>query len=416
MKYILSIFAIMLAFYRSAHTSPFLADMSALLGSANRILLGDVPYKDFVILETPGTHYLLAGLFGLFGRSYFVTRCWASVEAGITVCFTGLICDELDTDGFTCLLACAMEIIWAPTIIGPYVWYDADVTIMALLTGYLMIRAWRGKSVLSWYFVGVISGLCFWFKQDIGMGIILGSSVGAFLKMKEEKDSIIFLCYLDGVACVFLLIMAMFCAQLSLTNMLQDIFVRAISFKFGSLSVHNHPGWHDRSALVVVALYAYCVLKAKDHRVKSISIIFASALLAGLITHRFQAYSTKLATLGVVIAVLMEDDTFEVGLIAALGMAILGLHYWSNAKRALVPIQDASLRGLYASDNSTDHEIDRLRAHPDPSYVTMNHLVYFALAKKPPHRWMHADESVGPKYTVDALAESVYNNDVRGIQ
>src|SRR5258708_21575344 len=116
---------------------------------------------------------------------------------------------------------------------------------------------------------------------------------------------------------------------------------------------------------------------------------FGAVLVATLATHQFQAYSTRMATLGCAFAALMAWDS-RMALAAPL-LCCWGLRYWDNFPRGPVALQDPSLAGLYAADDGTDRLVERLRANPGDRTVTLNHLVYFALNEKPRTRYMHQE-------------------------
>ena len=58
-----------------------------MLQGAERILAGQIPYRDFFSFYTPGSYYLLAGLFRIFGDSFAVAR--------ISLALVGAICSVL---------------------------------------------------------------------------------------------------------------------------------------------------------------------------------------------------------------------------------------------------------------------------------------------------------------------------------
>src|SRR6185312_10215204 len=61
-------------------------DEGIVLQGADRILRGEVPYRDFFSFYTPGSFYLLATLFKIFGNSFAVARTSiAVVGAGCSV-------------------------------------------------------------------------------------------------------------------------------------------------------------------------------------------------------------------------------------------------------------------------------------------------------------------------------------------
>src|SRR2546430_8083144 len=61
-------------------------DEGVVLQGAERILRGEVPYRDFFMFYTPGSMYIVAALFKIFGDSLIVARTSiAVVGAGCSV-------------------------------------------------------------------------------------------------------------------------------------------------------------------------------------------------------------------------------------------------------------------------------------------------------------------------------------------
>src|SRR5437773_11733427 len=69
------------------HYSTLEPDEGIVLRGAERILAGQIPYRDFFSFYTPGSFYLLAGLFRIFGDSFAVAR--------ISLALVGAICSVL---------------------------------------------------------------------------------------------------------------------------------------------------------------------------------------------------------------------------------------------------------------------------------------------------------------------------------
>src|SRR5258708_3713909 len=63
--------AYLLIFCRYSSLEP---DEGIVLTGAERILCGEVPYRDFFSFYTPGSFYLIAFLFRVFGDSFAVAR------------------------------------------------------------------------------------------------------------------------------------------------------------------------------------------------------------------------------------------------------------------------------------------------------------------------------------------------------
>jgi hypothetical protein len=65
---------------------PVVYDEGLILAGADRILLGEIPFKDFWNTHPPGQLWLVAGLFRLFGESMTVLRVYdAAVKASLAL-------------------------------------------------------------------------------------------------------------------------------------------------------------------------------------------------------------------------------------------------------------------------------------------------------------------------------------------
>jgi hypothetical protein len=81
-------FAYLLLFRRYTAMDP---DEGIILQGAQRILRGQVLYRDFFSFFTPGSYYLLAALFKIFGSWMMVARTKLAVEGGFFSVFTYLM-------------------------------------------------------------------------------------------------------------------------------------------------------------------------------------------------------------------------------------------------------------------------------------------------------------------------------------
>ena len=65
---------------------PVVYDEGLILAGADRLLLGEIPFKDFWNTHPPGQIWLVAGLFRVFGESMLVLRVYdAAVKAGLAL-------------------------------------------------------------------------------------------------------------------------------------------------------------------------------------------------------------------------------------------------------------------------------------------------------------------------------------------
>jgi hypothetical protein len=139
------------------------------LTGAERVLAGDIPYRDFWTLYAPGSFYLLALLFKLFGHHYLVSTVTASAlcaGAG-SLCYRTVI--ELGGRRAPALAAAA--IFFAATYstnyylaLAPY----PPTILLVLATLFCLARYYRLHRP-GWLFAaGLACGAVILFKHDVG--------------------------------------------------------------------------------------------------------------------------------------------------------------------------------------------------------------------------------------------------------
>ncbi|MGA9057833.1 MAG: glycosyltransferase family 39 protein, partial [Terriglobia bacterium] len=75
------------------------ADEGVILQGAQRILNGEVPYRDFFSFFTPGSYYWMALLFKVFGDSILVARAALIVYGGLFSVLTYLLARRVCSRG-----------------------------------------------------------------------------------------------------------------------------------------------------------------------------------------------------------------------------------------------------------------------------------------------------------------------------
>lgn len=143
---------------------------------ARRILYGQIPYKDFAILQTPFAPQLNAILLKTFGDHLIVMR-WA---ASIVAVLSGLVAYRiLRLTGRSQLLA----IVYTFLIVGLFIaypknnysWYVVFFLSVALLLELIKIHAEKPRQVGYEIWIGIVLGLTVITKQNIGLAAIFVS-------------------------------------------------------------------------------------------------------------------------------------------------------------------------------------------------------------------------------------------------
>src|SRR5437868_10707346 len=151
-------------------------DEGILLQGAQRILNGEVLYRDFFSFFTPGSYYLLALVFKLFGSSLLVARTVLVFFGAIYSVFTYVIARRVCSQRSSFFAA---AVVLATAL--PYrflVLHNWDSTLWACFALYCGLRSIE-KQNWGWSFAtGSFAALTFLFEQSKGAGLILGFAAG----------------------------------------------------------------------------------------------------------------------------------------------------------------------------------------------------------------------------------------------
>jgi 4-amino-4-deoxy-L-arabinose transferase-like glycosyltransferase len=151
-------------------------DEGIVLQGAQRILRGEVLYRDFFSFFTPGPYYFLALLFRIFGSSFLVGRIALVLFGGVYSVVTYLLARR------TCSYASALFAAGIVTLTTlPYRFetlHNWDSTLWACLAVYGAVL-WLEQPHWKWAFAtGSFASLTFFFEQSKGAGLILGLGIG----------------------------------------------------------------------------------------------------------------------------------------------------------------------------------------------------------------------------------------------
>ncbi len=145
------------------------SDEGLFLYEAKRLLAGDVFYRDIFDIVTPGAHYLMALLFGLFGTDMATARLSTAVLHGLIVAVTYLIARRLGVGRALAALAGAAHLAlcqsaWAYA--SPH-WLSTWLTMAAL---YLLVVRPR-----STFLLGLVCGVMVMVQQHHGAVMTAGA-------------------------------------------------------------------------------------------------------------------------------------------------------------------------------------------------------------------------------------------------
>lgn len=208
------IFILSLTFFFNRGFSYY--DEGFILHASQRVLQGEIPYKDFDLIYTPGTVLLTAGAFKLFGESILAGRVLALLVALLTCYLVYTVCYRATKNYLGSLLAVLIYLVWGPTHIN-FPWPTVFAFSTGLLTVYFLNRSAEvaggsldfKKSSLGMTnatFAGIMAFVTFLFKQNFGVAVLLSSCL-SFIFIREIRNkknlSLFFLGWLIVVGIFF---------------------------------------------------------------------------------------------------------------------------------------------------------------------------------------------------------------------
>lgn len=169
-------------------------DLAYYLTNSLRIYNGQVMYRDFISVHTPGSFWVSAILYKIFGLSYWPTYLWMFFVNIISSICIYKITIELGISKHLRLLGA-----FGFGLLGPYsffsqIWYDSDTIFFVIINVYLLLLSLNKTKNKSMLFIcGVLSFLPFVFKQNIGLVTLLSINfLIIFIYKSDFKNKFMF--------------------------------------------------------------------------------------------------------------------------------------------------------------------------------------------------------------------------------
>ena len=152
--------------------------IGANLVPAERVLKGEVPYRDFYKIQTPGILLINAGLFKLWGTTLMTAFAGVLVFKILTVVMVFVIA-RLIAPLPSAVIATLLTLVWLPPG-GPFRPAPIQYEMLFLLAAIYFTLLWLdSKKALHIFAAGLAVGLVAIFKQNVGIyaAIALGLSI-----------------------------------------------------------------------------------------------------------------------------------------------------------------------------------------------------------------------------------------------
>jgi len=234
-------------------------DEGIVLQGAQRLLRGEVLYRDFFSYFTPGSYYFLALLFKVFGSSFLVARIALVFFGGIYSVISYLLARRVCSRGIALWVAAVVTLTTIPYRFE--VLHNWDSTLWACLAVYGAVR-WLESPHWKWAFAtGSLASLTFLFEQSKGAGLILGLSAGfatiAVLDRRRSRSiwttkQRVWTLTQDfglaaGVAWPLVVTLAYFGAQHSLSTMWADWFWPLQHYSLANHVPYGYQNWSENT-------------------------------------------------------------------------------------------------------------------------------------------------------------------------
>lgn len=158
-------------------------DEGYLLEGVERIMEGQVIYRDFHHTYAPGRFYLLGAVFAVTGKHIIAERLVFALLQALKCMLAFLIVKKITGSKHAYLAP--LLIVAAP---GP--WHKVFFSSLGLVSVYAMMRAFRRDTALSYLLTGVVAGTCAVFRQDVaGFAVIGGAAAIVAFHVVERRGA-----------------------------------------------------------------------------------------------------------------------------------------------------------------------------------------------------------------------------------
>jgi 4-amino-4-deoxy-L-arabinose transferase-like glycosyltransferase len=238
-------FAYLCLFRRFTTIDP---DEGILLEGAQRILRGQVLYRDFFSLITPGSYYLLALLFKLFGSSIVVARTALSFMGSIFSAITYLLARRVCSRRTAFLITAATTVTCLPfRFMALHNW---DSTLWACGALYCAVRLVETPHFIWAFGTGSLASLTFLFEQSKGAGLMLGVGIGLLaIDRFDQRKSFLrgnkIVALVVGLSWSFVVTVAYFGLHKSLAPMFSDWFWPVYHYSLANHVPYGYQNWSE---------------------------------------------------------------------------------------------------------------------------------------------------------------------------
>ncbi|MDZ7798914.1 MAG: glycosyltransferase family 39 protein [Patescibacteria group bacterium] len=179
------------------------SDEGIALNGAWNIYNGRMLYHDFFEYISPGSFYLIYGIFSLFGASYLIVKIFSFLCLVLSTWLIYkifLILSPYKTAG---LIATFVFFI-ITSLSYPLINHNTYSLFLTIILTYFLFKYLSEKKVLYIFLSGILSALTFYFLQNKGIALIIWLGIFLVYLYKKNKISLKHIIYsLSGILLIF---------------------------------------------------------------------------------------------------------------------------------------------------------------------------------------------------------------------
>jgi hypothetical protein len=162
-------------------------DEGLIVVGAQRVLEGDIPYRDFWTIYAPGQFYAVAGLFSLFGSSILVEQLWDVAVRAAIVAAAFVWTRRLGAGCYAHAAALTVLLILAGA--GFHAFPTIHALLFGLISAYLVLIGFSAvRPAASLFAAGLFAGVAALFRHDIGFYFFAAAALALVLQPTYTSD------------------------------------------------------------------------------------------------------------------------------------------------------------------------------------------------------------------------------------
>ncbi len=197
-------------------------DEGHVLHAAQRMIDGEIIYRDFHFLYTPGSVFLTAFAFRIFGESILTGRVLMLLSAILSAILVFKIILKTTKNNLLGASAVGVYLAWGPTHIN-FPWPVMFSISSSLLLYSLFIKALKEKKNIHFLLIGILTAVTLLIKQNLGAAVFLTNIfIFMFIKTLRRKKQVVH--YTVGLFATLLLFAGYLITTDSLLPFLNDFY------------------------------------------------------------------------------------------------------------------------------------------------------------------------------------------------